>query len=100
MIADPAALANILESAMLVTFGAAWPANIAKSLQTRSTRGKSLLFLCIVLLGYVFGIAAKLVNGKINYVLAFYLLDFVLVMIDLLIYFRNRKLDRLRLPRK
>ena len=96
MIADPAALADILESAMLVTFGAAWPPNIAKSLQTRSTKGKSLLFLLIVLLGYIFGISAKLISGNINYVLAFYLLDFVLVLTDLLIYFRNLKQDRLR----
>jgi hypothetical protein len=92
---DPHALANILESAMLVSFGLAWPANIVKSWQTRSTRGKSLLFLVIVLMGYVFGIAAKLVNGEINYVLAFYLLDVALVLTDVLIYCRNLKLDRL-----
>jgi nitrogen fixation/metabolism regulation signal transduction histidine kinase len=89
-------LAHILESAMLVSFALAWPANIAKSWQTRTRKGKSFLFLAIVFLGYIFGIAAKLVSENINYVLAFYILDTVLVLIDMLIYFRNMRLDKKR----
>ena len=39
-------LPGLLESAMLVAFGAAWPANIIKSLKSRTAKGKSLAFLC------------------------------------------------------
>ena len=39
-------LPNILESAMLVAFGAAWPVNILTSLRCRTAKGKSLAFLC------------------------------------------------------
>ena len=36
----------------------------------------------------------KLVNDDINYVMAFYIFDFVLVLIGVVVYFRNRSLDK------
>ena len=36
----------------------------------------------------------KIVNDQINYVIAFYILDIVLVAIDMCLYVRNRRLDR------
>jgi hypothetical protein len=50
--------------------------------------GKSLLFLLVLLLGYIFGIINKVVN-KIDYVMYFYILNLVLVAADTGIYFRN-----------
>ena len=38
----------------------------------------------------------KFVNDDVNYVFAFYVLDFVLVLIGLAIYTRNRAIDRSR----
>ena len=92
---------EILEIVMLLCFGASWPMNVIKSWNARTTKGKSLAFLCLILLGYVAGIAAKLINPAYMaafsekwYVLFFYVLNFCMVGVDFCLYFRNRKLDR------
>ena len=95
------ALAEILEIIMIVSFGASWPLNVMKSWRARTTKGKSLPFLCLILFGYVAGIASKLVNETYMaafaskwYVLFFYVLNFVMVAIDLALYIRNYRLDK------
>ena len=94
-------LAEILEVIMIVSFGASWPLNVMKSWRARTTKGKSLPFLCLILFGYVAGIISKLVNDAYMaafaskwYVLFFYCLNFVMISADLFMYFRNRKLDK------
>ena len=94
-------LAEILEIIMIVSFGASWPLNVMKSLKARTTKGKSLPFLCLILFGYVAGIASKFVNETYMaafaskwYVLFFYVLNFVMVAIDLALYIRNYRLDK------
>lgn len=87
---------EILEVAMVLSFGAAWPTSIAKSLRARTAKGKSLFFLLIILFGYACGISSKFAAGNLNYVVLFYIINFVMVSIDVLIHFRNQKLDRLR----
>ena len=57
-------MAEILEIIMIVSFGASWPLNVIKSYKTRTTKGKSLPFLLLILFGYVAGIASKLVNDS------------------------------------
>jgi hypothetical protein len=96
-------LAEILEIMMVVSFGASWPFNVIKSWKARTTKGKSLLFLCLILFGYVACIASKLVNEAYMasfaskwYVLFFYVLNFIMVGTDLILYVRNYKLDRER----
>jgi hypothetical protein len=84
---------DLLEVLMVVCFGVSWPISIAKSLRTRSTKGKSLLFLCLILTGYAFGIASKIAGGTITYVFFFYCLNFAMVGTDILIYFRNKHLE-------
>ncbi|MBQ9091628.1 MAG: hypothetical protein IJY52_05105 [Anaerotignum sp.] len=86
---------------MIVTFGASWPLNVMKSYKARTTKGKSLGFLCLVFFGYIAGIASKFVNEAYMasfsekwYVLFFYFLNLTMVGIDLLLYCRNRKLDK------
>jgi hypothetical protein len=91
-------MAELCEALMIVSFGISWPANIIKSWRVRTTKGKSLVFLSFVLFGYLCGIAAKLVSRNINYVFVFYILNFIMVGMDIGIYFRNRKLDRLAEP--
>jgi hypothetical protein len=92
---------ELLEIVMLLCFGASWPMNVIKSWKARTTKGKSLAFLCLIELGYVAGIAAKLLNpvymdsfAQKWYVLFFYVLNFTMVGVDLCLYFRNRRLDR------
>ena len=55
-------VAKILETTMLVLFGISWPFNLMKSIRTRSTKGKSLLFLVLIDLGYIAGITSKFVS--------------------------------------
>ncbi|MDR2353386.1 MAG: hypothetical protein LBF22_09565 [Deltaproteobacteria bacterium] len=93
-------ISNILESGMLVAFGIAWPANILNTLHHKSTVGKSLSFLIIVIIGYIFGVSAKLVIGHINYVVIFYLLNLAMVSFDLILYFYYAAKERARSKEK
>ena len=93
-------LAEILEIVMVVSFGASWPFNVMKSYKARTTKGKSLLFLCLIFFGYIAGIASKLCNVTYManfaskwYVLFFYVLNLIMVGADLVLYVRNRRLD-------
>ena len=95
-------MAEILEIIMIVSFGASWPMNVMKSYKARTAKGKSVAFLCLILFGYVAGITSKLVNEAYMasfaqkwYVLFFYVLNFVMVAADLVLYFRNTRLDKL-----
>ncbi len=94
-------MAELLEITMIVSFGASWPLNVIKSYRARTARGKSLAFLCLIFFGYIAGIASKLVNpvymaaiGEKWYVLFFYVLNLVMVGADLILYARNRRLDK------
>ena len=88
----------LFETIMLVIFGLSWPFNIAKSLKSRTTLGKSVIFEFLVVVGYLFGVAAKLMifarSGTLQYSFFFYLIDIALVSTDIIIYFRNLKLDK------
>ena len=93
---------EILEIIMILCFGASWPFNVAKSYRARTAKGKSLLVLILIEVGYIAGIAAKLTNpvymaafGEKWYVLFFYVLNFTMVGVDVVLYFRNRRLDKL-----
>ena len=94
-------MAEILEIIMIVSFGASWPLNVIKSYKARTTKGKSLAFLCLIFFGYIAGITSKLVNTAYManfaqkwYVLFFYVLNLVMVGIDLVLYYRNHLLDK------
>ena len=88
-------MAQIFETIMLLCFGISWPFNIAKSLNSRTAKGKSLQFEVCVVVGYLFGIAGKFVGGNVTYVVAVYLLDVTMVTVDILLTLRNRRLDKL-----
>jgi hypothetical protein len=80
---------SIFEILMLVCFGAAWPFSIYKSATTREVGSKSLLFLCVIFVGYLSGIVHK-VTTKPDYVIALYALNGAMVLTDILLYLRNR----------
>jgi len=84
---------SIFEIGMLVCFGFAWPANILKSIKSRTAKGRSLMFLIVVLLGYICGITHKLLYSR-DVVIFLYILNLIMVLIDMLLYFRNKKLDK------
>lgn len=86
-------MASIFEVAMVLLFGASWPFAIVKSYRSRSTKGKSLLFMVLIWSGYISGIIGKFLSGNMNYTVAFYLLNTVLVTADILLYFRNKRIE-------
>ena len=88
-------LAKILETTMLICFGAAWPLAIYKSWKTRTAKGKSICFLVVILVGYMAGIGkVVLLEGKSSFLMVPYMLNFFMVSIEILLYFRNSFLDR------
>ena len=86
---------SIFEIIMLLCFGAAWPSSIHKSYVSRTSRGKSLFFLIIILAGYGSGILHKIFYNP-DWVILFYALNGFMVTIDMFLYFRNTSLDRQR----
>lgn len=86
---------KIFEALMIVSFGAAWPFSVYKSYKARTAKGKSLTFLLALIFGYICGIINNLIHGA-NYVLFFYSLNLVLITADLVLFFRNKALDKKR----
>ena len=86
-------MSEIFEAAMVICFGASWPLSVYKSWKSRTAKGKSLLFECLIFIGYICGIAGKLMTHNITYVFAFYILNIVMVGPDMALYIRNRRLD-------
>lgn len=81
------------EVLMLVCFGFAWPPSIYKSWKSRETGGKSLVFMLIVEVGYLAGMLNK-VFYHYDLVIWLYGLNFAMVLVDILLYLRNRSLER------
>ena len=95
-------MAEIAEVIMILCFGASWPFNVIKSYKARTAKGKSPVFLCLIILGYIAGITSKFLNetymASINekwYVLFFYVLNFIMVSIDMCLYFYYKHRDKL-----
>ncbi|MBN1243012.1 MAG: hypothetical protein JXA15_09960 [Spirochaetales bacterium] len=84
---------SVFEIIMLLCFGAAWPFSIVRSLKSRSTGGKSLVFLLIVIAGYAAGIVHKLLYAK-DFVLWMYAFNMLMVATDAAIWLRNRRWER------
>lgn len=89
-------MSEILETLMLVCFGISWPLTVYKSYKTGTAKGMSRPFILLIMCGYVAGITAKIMNDKINYVLVAYIINLLIVSADLVVYYRNRHLDKLR----
>lgn len=87
-------ISPILETIMLVCFGFSWPMNLIKAYKARTAKSMSLPFILLIIIGYIAGISAKIVNGNINYVLVAYLLNLAIVSLNLVVYFRNIAFDK------
>ena len=80
---------EIFEGIMLVCFGCAWPLSIYKTWKAKSAEGKSLLFISIILLGYISGMLFE-VLGDLNDVIYLYILNTFLVVVDLILSMKYR----------
>lgn len=87
-------MGSIFETVMLLCFGFSWPMNLIKAYNAKTAKGTSLPFILLIITGYVAGITAKIVTGQTNYVLAAYVLNLAIVLLNLVIYFRNSTLDK------
>lgn len=86
---------HVFEAAMLICFGVSWPVSIAKALRTRFVRGKSPIFMILVVIGYASGVAHKAINpdpatGHVHPVVWLYALNLVMVAVDLSLYLKFR----------
>ena len=93
-------MTDFLEAMTIFCFGLSWPISIRKSLVSRTAKGKSLFFEIFLLIGYACGIARKVIqtvegsSGFLFYLsFFFYVLNFIEISIDVMLYFRNKKLD-------
>ncbi|MCI8361245.1 MAG: hypothetical protein HFE86_07930 [Clostridiales bacterium] len=86
-------MAGITEAVMLICFGISWPISAYKSWKARQTGGKSLLFLVLIDLGYIVGLIGKILFRP-DYVIVVYCINLFFVTADLLLYFRNRRLEK------
>ena len=96
-------IVDLLEALTIFCFGLSGPVAIRKSCVSRTAKGKSVFFELLLLLGYAFGIARKIIeivafdkSGFLFYLsFIFYIINSVEICIDVLLYFRNKKLDKL-----
>ncbi len=86
-------LAEVLETMMIIGFGVSWPLSIMRSYKSRSTKGKSIMFLFFIAFGYVCGIASKLLANNLNLAFWFYIPNIIMVSTDIGLYFRNKKIE-------
>lgn len=84
---------SIYEAIMLLCFGAAWPFSIYKSYKSKSTNGKSSMFLIILIIGYISGILNKLIYN-FDYVIYLYIINITMVSIDLILFMRNKRYEQ------
>lgn len=91
---------EILEIAMLICFGISWPINLRKAYINKSTKGISLFFYLAILVGYIAGIISKFLNEAYMasfstkwYVLIFYFVNLIVVSLNILVYFRNKRIE-------
>ena len=77
------------EILMLVCFGISWPVAVWKTYKSKSVKGKSILFLFLILLGYVFGTIHKVIYN-LDYVLWLYVANGLLVIADMALWFRYK----------
>ena len=94
---------EFFEILIIVAFGFSWPMNIVRSVKAKTAKGKSIWFCYLILFGYIAGIISKFTNpaymeafNRKWYVLCFYFLNFIMVLIDTILYYRNRRLDKLQ----
>ena len=84
-------IGSMLEAGMMLCWGSSWPFQVAKTYTTKNVKGKSILFLWLINTGYVLGIAYKALF-RFDYVIWLYLLNFVFVFTDLVLYYKYKNL--------
>lgn len=80
---------------MMACFSISWVFSLIRSARSHSTGGKSIIFLWIILVGYVAGVAHKVFIFH-DWVVWLYSLNAAMVTADMLLYYRNLREERAR----
>ena len=67
-----------------------------KAWKAGTAAGPSWMFLALITFGYIAGIAAKFVGGTVNWVLAVYIINLVALIVNWIVFARNKSLDSKR----
>ena len=87
-------MTNFLEAFILIWFGLSWPLSLYKNIKAKTAKSMSLQFTLLIIIGYIAGITAKIVNNNFNYVLAIYILNLIIVSANIVVYFINLRYDK------
>ena len=92
-------VAKVLEAIMIILFGISWPFNLLKSIRSKTSKGKSLLFLVLIDLGYIAGLTSKFFSESFVWstdwwIFVVYAINFTLVSADLIVYFINKSREK------
>lgn len=85
---------EIFEIIMLICFGCSWPITILKTLKSKTVKGITPVFYCLVLIGYISGAIYKLFYHP-NYVFFLYIINIITVSIQLCLYcyYHNKEIN-------
>lgn len=95
-------MADLCEALMILCFGLSWPTSVYKSYTSRTAKGKSITFELFILIGYIFGNVRKVIQLTTGtgsgflfwFAWFFYIFNIACIIIDLILYARNFKLDK------
>ena len=94
-------MSDLFEMFMIILFGLSWPINCFKLWRSKTTKGISPVFYCLVMLGYLFGIGSKFIKlhqgiATPVYVWFFYFLNLLMILSCLIVFIRNRRLESMQ----
>ena len=83
---------SVFEAGMMVCFGISWPIAALKTYRCKCVHGKSIHFSMLILLGYMCGIAHKVLDDM-DWVFWLYILNTFFLLVDMYLYwiYRNNK---------
>jgi hypothetical protein len=95
-------IGQLLEGTTIACFGVSWPFAILRTWKAKRVEGKSLLFLVLVFIGYLIGVASKFAKAsageKLEWIVVFYAINAVLVGTDMCLYFHYRAKNAVEAP--
>ncbi len=80
---------SVFEAGMMVCFGISWPIAALKTYRCKCVHGKSIHFSMLILLGYICGIAHKVLDDM-DWVFWLYILNTFFLLIDMYLYWLYR----------
>lgn len=83
-------MVEICETIMLVCFGLSWPISLILNIRSKSIKGINLPFTCLIILGYIAGMTAKIIENEFNFVFVMYILNLIVVSCNIIVYFVNK----------